>query len=68
MVLLLVSLVRLYQKTAPFRPAVCRFYPSCSRYTIDALQKHGAIRGLWMALKRISKCHPFNEGGYDPVL
>ena len=45
----------------------CRFAPSCSEYAVDALAEHGAARGLWLAAKRIARCHPFHPGGYDPV-
>ncbi len=45
----------------------CRFYPSCSEYTIEAIEKHGVFSGLLMSLKRILRCHPFSQGGYDPV-
>ena len=45
----------------------CRFYPSCSDYARDALQRHGAIRGTWLAVRRIGRCQPFHPGGYDPV-
>ncbi len=45
----------------------CRFYPTCSNYSIDALQQHGAIKGSWLTIKRISRCHPGCEGGHDPV-
>jgi len=45
----------------------CRFYPSCSQYAIDALQTHGMMRGFWQAMKRLCRCHPYAEGGYDPV-
>ena len=45
----------------------CRFHPTCSEYAIEAVQRHGALRGGWMAAKRVGRCHPFNPGGYDPV-
>jgi putative membrane protein insertion efficiency factor len=65
---LLILFVRGYQVSlSPLLPAACRYYPSCSHYAIEALQKHGALRGGWIALKRIARCHPFRPGGYDPV-
>jgi hypothetical protein len=65
---LLILAVRGYQVVlAPHLPASCRYYPSCSHYAIEALGKHGALRGGWLALKRILRCHPFRPGGFDPV-
>ena len=52
---------------SPLLPSACRFYPTCSEYTMDAVRKFGPARGLWMGVKRISRCHPFHAGGYDPV-
>lgn len=63
-----IGLIRIYQKCiSPLKPPSCRFYPTCSSYGIEAVEKYGVIRGGFMTLKRISRCHPFNEGGYDPV-
>ena len=64
----LVMLVRLYQVSlGPFMGGHCRFLPTCSQYAIDALTTHGAFRGSWLTVRRISRCHPFGGGGYDPV-
>lgn len=64
----IIFLIRLYQVIiSPLSPGKCRFVPTCSNYAIEALQKHGAIKGTIMSIKRISKCHPLNLGGYDPV-
>ena len=52
---------------SPLLPPRCRFAPSCSEYALTAVAEHGAARGLWLAIKRIARCHPFNPGGYDPV-
>jgi uncharacterized protein len=61
-------LIRFYQKfISPGLPSACRFYPSCSQYGYQAIDKYGLIKGGWMAVKRISRCHPFHPGGYDPV-
>ena len=65
---LLTGLIRIYQYL--FRPMLgsnCRFAPSCSDYALEAVQKHGAIKGGWLAMRRIARCHPYHPGGYDPV-
>jgi hypothetical protein len=65
---LLIFVVRGYQIVlSPLLPASCRYYPSCSAYAIEALERHGAARGGWLTLKRLGRCHPFRPGGYDPV-
>ncbi|ANJ69504.1 MULTISPECIES: membrane protein insertion efficiency factor YidD [Latilactobacillus] len=65
---ILIGLVRFYQKgISPLLPPSCRYYPTCSSYMIQAIQKHGAILGLIMGIGRILRCHPFVRGGYDPV-
>jgi len=64
----LVFLITLYQKLlSPWLPPSCRYTPSCSQYAREALLKHGLFRGLFLAAKRLSRCHPFHAGGYDPV-
>ncbi|HEX5163156.1 MAG TPA: membrane protein insertion efficiency factor YidD [Steroidobacteraceae bacterium] len=61
-------LIRGYQLAiSPLFGPRCRFYPSCSNYALQAIDAHGAVRGTWLTLKRISRCHPFNAGGFDPV-
>jgi uncharacterized protein len=63
-----VAIVRVYQKLiSPLFPPSCRFTPSCSSYAITSLQRYGVIRGGWLALKRVGRCHPWNPGGHDPV-
>lgn len=63
----LVVLVRWYQLAREGRPSPCRFVPSCSTYATEALQEHGAIRGTWLSVRRLSRCHPWGGEGYDPV-
>jgi putative membrane protein insertion efficiency factor len=61
-------LIRTYQKTlSKALPSTCRFIPSCSEYSYQAIDKYGLLKGGWLAFKRITRCHPLNEGGYDPV-
>jgi uncharacterized protein len=65
---LLIGLVRLYQYLiSPLLGPRCRFHPSCSHYAIEAVHSHGALRGSWLALRRLLRCHPWHPGGYDPV-
>ena len=62
------GLIRLYKLTlSPLLPSSCRFTPTCSVYSYQAIAKYGALKGGWMAVKRIARCNPFNPGGYDPV-
>lgn len=65
---LLRALIRTYQWViSPLLGPRCRFHPTCSHYAIEALEVHGSLRGSWLTLKRLGRCHPFCEGGYDPV-
>jgi len=65
---LAVFLIRLYQWiVSPLLGPRCRFYPSCSHYALEAMERFGMLRGLWLALARIARCHPFHPGGFDPV-
>lgn len=68
---LLISAIKFYQRRiSPLTPPSCRFIPTCSEYAVEALEKYGAAKGSWLALKRIAKCHPFHRGDhdyYDPV-
>lgn len=72
----ILSIIKIYQKTISpdhgffsfwLKGKVCRFYPTCSEYAREAIEKYGVTRGIILATKRVSNCHPFNEGGYDPV-
>ncbi|MEH7013663.1 membrane protein insertion efficiency factor YidD [Neobacillus niacini] len=63
-----ISIIRFYQVViSPIKPPSCRFYPTCSHYGLEAVQRFGAFKGGWLTLKRILKCHPFHPGGIDPV-
>lgn len=63
-----IFLIKFYQKAiSPFLGRRCRFYPTCSEYTKQAVEKYGALKGLYLGLVRILKCHPFHKGGYDPL-
>jgi hypothetical protein len=65
---ILIFLVRGYQATlSPLLPSTCRFLPSCSAYAVEALQRHGALRGTVLTIRRLARCQPFCTGGYDPV-
>jgi putative membrane protein insertion efficiency factor len=65
---ILVFLITLYQRiVSPFLPPSCRFYPTCSQYAREALEKHGVLKGIFLSIRRLLKCHPFHAGGYDPV-
>lgn len=68
MVKAIVGLIRFYQKfISPFKGPCCRFYPACSEYAIEAIREYGLIFGVFLALRRLLKCHPFHPGGYDPL-
>lgn len=65
---LVVQLLRLYKRlVSPWLPSACRFYPTCSEYMCEAVVKYGSWKGVWLGLKRLLRCHPFHEGGFDPV-
>lgn len=64
----LIAAIRGYQRfVSPALPPACRFYPSCSAYAATAIERHGPLKGVWLAARRLSRCHPFHEGGIDPV-
>ena len=64
----MLALIRFYRKyISPNRPPCCRFIPTCPQYALEAIEKYGALKGGWMAFRRILRCNPFHKGGYDPV-
>lgn len=68
LVFLLVAPIRFYQRyVSPLLPPACRFTPTCSQYAVEALRKHGPVRGLYLAVRRVLRCHPWGGSGYDPV-
>ncbi|SMC28420.1 hypothetical protein SAMN02745134_03508 [Clostridium acidisoli DSM 12555] len=65
---ILIKLIKFYRNyISPLKRPSCRFYPTCSMYAIEAIEKYGALKGLFMSVKRILRCNPFSKGGYDPV-
>ena len=64
----LLAAIRFYRRSiSPLRKPCCRFIPTCSEYALEAVEKYGPLKGSWLALRRLLKCHPFHKGGYDPV-
>lgn len=65
---ILIALVKFYRAAiSPYRRPCCRYYPTCSQYALEALEKYGTFKGGWLAFRRILRCNPFHKGGYDPV-
>ena len=65
---ILILIIKGYQKfISPLFPPTCRFYPTCSQYSIEAIRKYGALKGIYLTIRRLLKCHPFHPGGYDPL-
>ncbi len=63
-----IGILLAYKKcVSPLLPRACRFHPTCSRYCVEAIERHGVVRGSWLGLKRLVRCQPFSRGGYDPV-
>ena len=68
MQIIVIAVLRGYKLVvSPLLPSACRFYPTCSEFMAEAVRKHGVMKGVWMGLKRLGRCHPFHAGGYDPV-
>ena len=67
-VMFTLAVLRFYKRfVSPLLPMACRFHPTCSAYSYEAVERHGVVKGLFMTVKRLSKCHPFHPGGFDPV-
>lgn len=65
---LVIGSLRLYKQwLSPLLPSACRFYPTCSEYMMEAVERYGALKGVWLGLRRLARCHPFQQGGIDPV-
>jgi hypothetical protein len=63
-----IAVLRLYKRwISPLLPSACRFHPTCSDYMCQAVEKHGVLRGVWLGIGRLGRCHPFHAGGFDPV-
>ena len=66
--IILTSPIRFYRRfISPILPPACRFYPTCSQYALEAVERYGMLKGCWLTLKRLSKCHPYHPGGFDPL-
>jgi len=63
----LLFVIRIYQGVSKFTLPRCRFYPTCSQYTYEAVSRHGVFYGTWLGIKRVARCHPFHPGGHDPI-